>query len=173
MEELDKDIVSLLSRRAYDIAGTTPGVKVFLNGKRLPVSHIGCSCSRIITITNFFKIKNFKEYVELYTSKMIDDNNAPIKITHEKVNPRWEVWYLCLQSYLNAYFLFDAKLDASFIKCTIYVSKQMFFNLICLTLKKIVRRTYACLYLIVICSKLQPIFNINSTFLLILVVNLL
>lgn len=38
MQELDKDTVSLLTKRAYDIAGCTKGVKVFLNGKRLPVS---------------------------------------------------------------------------------------------------------------------------------------
>lgn len=37
MTELDKDTVSLLTKRAYDIAGCTKGVKVFLNGKRLPV----------------------------------------------------------------------------------------------------------------------------------------
>ena len=38
MAELDKDIVSLLARRAYDLAGTCSGVKVYLNGNRLPVS---------------------------------------------------------------------------------------------------------------------------------------
>lgn len=38
MTILDKDIVALMSRRAYDIAGSTKDVKVFLNGKRLPVS---------------------------------------------------------------------------------------------------------------------------------------
>ena len=38
MTELDKDTVSLLTRRAYDIAGCTKGVKVYLNGKLLPVS---------------------------------------------------------------------------------------------------------------------------------------
>lgn len=38
MKSLDKDIVALMSRRAYDIAGSTKDVKVFLNGQRLPVS---------------------------------------------------------------------------------------------------------------------------------------
>ena len=38
MEKLDKDIVALLTRRAYDIAGSCRGVKVVLNGKKLPVS---------------------------------------------------------------------------------------------------------------------------------------
>lgn len=31
-------IVSLMTRRAYDVAASTRGVKVYLNGKRLPVS---------------------------------------------------------------------------------------------------------------------------------------
>ena len=47
MEKLDDDTVALMSRRAYDIAASTKGVKVFLNGKRLPV-------------------KNFKDYVDQY-----------------------------------------------------------------------------------------------------------
>lgn len=38
MESLDNDIVSLMTRRAYDVAASTRGVKVFLNGKKLPVS---------------------------------------------------------------------------------------------------------------------------------------
>ena len=37
MTTLDDDIVALFSRRAYDVAGTSHGVKVLLNGKRLPV----------------------------------------------------------------------------------------------------------------------------------------
>lgn len=38
MEKLDKDIIALLTRRAYDVAGSCKGVKVTLNGKKLPVS---------------------------------------------------------------------------------------------------------------------------------------
>ena len=36
MTSLDKDIVDLFTRRAYDVAST--GVKVFLNGKKIAVS---------------------------------------------------------------------------------------------------------------------------------------
>ena len=36
METLDRDTVDLLSRRAFDVAASTRGVKVLLNGKRLP-----------------------------------------------------------------------------------------------------------------------------------------
>jgi len=42
METLDKDIVGLLSRRAFDVAASTRGVKVYLNGKRIPVSSRQC-----------------------------------------------------------------------------------------------------------------------------------
>jgi hypothetical protein len=37
MEKLDEDTVALLSRRAYDVAASTRGVKVFLNGKRIAI----------------------------------------------------------------------------------------------------------------------------------------
>ena len=40
METLDKDMVDLMSRRAFDVAATTRGVKVYLNGKRVPVSNL-------------------------------------------------------------------------------------------------------------------------------------
>ncbi|XP_065897461.1 DNA topoisomerase 2-alpha-like isoform X2 [Dysidea avara] len=75
MTELDKDTVSLLTKRAYDIAGCTKGVKVFLNGKRLP-------------------IKTFQDYVQLYLKVKQDDEDelmGPRKILYEEVNPRWEV----------------------------------------------------------------------------------
>lgn len=39
MDQLDDDIVSLMSRRAYDIAASSRGVKVFLNGERIPVNY--------------------------------------------------------------------------------------------------------------------------------------
>lgn len=42
MEKLDEGIVALMTRRAYDVAASTRGVKVFLNGKRLPVSLHNC-----------------------------------------------------------------------------------------------------------------------------------
>uniref|UniRef100_T1JG36 DNA topoisomerase 2 n=1 Tax=Strigamia maritima TaxID=126957 RepID=T1JG36_STRMM len=72
MTSLDKDIVGLFSRRAYDVAGTTKGVKVFLNGKRIMV-------------------KNFNEYVQQYTQNATDDHGTPIKVVYEMVNPRWEI----------------------------------------------------------------------------------
>ena len=37
MDKLDDDTVSLLMRRAYDMAGVVRGVKVFLNGERIKV----------------------------------------------------------------------------------------------------------------------------------------
>lgn len=37
MESLDRDTVSLLTRRAYDIAASVRGVTVYLNGQKLKV----------------------------------------------------------------------------------------------------------------------------------------
>ncbi|KAH0626856.1 hypothetical protein JD844_002113 [Phrynosoma platyrhinos] len=72
MTTLDKDIVALMSRRAYDIAGATKDVKVFLNGKKLPV-------------------KGFRSYVDLYVKDKLDETGNPLKVIHEQVNDRWEV----------------------------------------------------------------------------------
>lgn len=72
MEKLDKDIVDLMCRRAYDVAASTRGVKVFLNGERLP-------------------IKNFKDYIDLYLKGKEDDAGNPLQVIYENVNERWEV----------------------------------------------------------------------------------
>ena len=72
MEKLDDDAVALMSRRAYDVAASTKGVKVFLNGSRVPV-------------------KNFKDYVDLFIKGKEDDTGNPLKITYENCSDRWEV----------------------------------------------------------------------------------
>ncbi|CAJ0586787.1 unnamed protein product, partial [Mesorhabditis spiculigera] len=72
MKELDDDIIGLMSRRAFDIAGSSRGVKVYLNGKLIPVS-------------------GFKQYVEQYTKDLTESNGDPIKVCYEEVNPRWEI----------------------------------------------------------------------------------
>jgi DNA topoisomerase-2 len=70
MNSLDEDTVSLLSKRAYDIAGTMaarPGKKlsVTLNGEKVPV-------------------KSFQEYLKLF-----DGINPPV--AYEKIGEHWEV----------------------------------------------------------------------------------
>ncbi|XP_053982250.1 DNA topoisomerase 2 isoform X2 [Hylaeus volcanicus] len=72
MQSLDDDIVALMSRRAFDIAASTTGVKVYLNGTRVP-------------------IKNFKDYVDLYIKDKKDDIGNPLKVVYEHCGPRWEV----------------------------------------------------------------------------------
>lgn len=72
MEKLDPDTVALLSRRAYDVAGCTRGVKVYLNGKRLPV-------------------KGFKDYVQLFVKDKEDEAGNPLTVVYESANDRWEV----------------------------------------------------------------------------------
>ncbi|CAJ0604912.1 unnamed protein product [Cylicocyclus nassatus] len=72
MHELDDDIIGLMCRRAYDVAGSTKGVKVLLNGKVLPV-------------------QGFKQYVEQYTKDITGPTGEPAKIVYEAVNDRWEV----------------------------------------------------------------------------------
>ncbi|KAJ0060186.1 hypothetical protein NL108_004054, partial [Boleophthalmus pectinirostris] len=72
MTILDKDTVALMTRRAYDIAGSTKGVRVFLNGNRLP-------------------IVDFRSYVDLYLKDKVNEVGEPLKVIHEAVNGRWEV----------------------------------------------------------------------------------
>ncbi|KAI6133866.1 DNA topoisomerase II [Pisolithus croceorrhizus] len=80
MDRIDEDTVSLLKRRVYDLSGTVKNVKVFLNDERL-------------------KIKNFKQYVELYLSSAAAEATAAsggaaqVKPTviHEQISDRWEV----------------------------------------------------------------------------------
>ncbi|XP_051519096.1 DNA topoisomerase 2-beta isoform X1 [Myxocyprinus asiaticus] len=72
MEKLDKDIVALLTRRAYDVAGSCRGVKVLLNGKKLPVN-------------------GFRSYVDLYVKDKLDETGVALKVVNETVNDRWEV----------------------------------------------------------------------------------
>ena len=72
MESLEEDIVALMSRRAYDIAASTRGVSVFLNGNKIAV-------------------KNFKDYIDLYMKKNEDETGQPMKIVYENISERWEV----------------------------------------------------------------------------------
>ncbi|KAG2091518.1 DNA topoisomerase [Suillus discolor] len=80
MQTIDEDTLSLLKRRVYDLAGTVKDVKVFLNDERL-------------------KIKNFKQYVELYLNSAaaeaaeVSGGAAQGKPTviYEQIGPRWEV----------------------------------------------------------------------------------
>ncbi|XP_077315975.1 DNA topoisomerase 2-alpha isoform X2 [Lithobates pipiens] len=72
MQILDKDIVALMARRAYDVAGSSKGVKVFLNGKKLPVT-------------------GFRSYVDMYVKDKVDETGNALKVIHELVNDRWEV----------------------------------------------------------------------------------
>ncbi|XP_041672335.1 DNA topoisomerase 2-alpha [Cheilinus undulatus] len=72
MSILDKDTVALMTRRAYDIGGAAKGVRVYLNGKKLPVT-------------------GFRNYVDLYLKDKVDEVGNPLTVVHEVVNERWEV----------------------------------------------------------------------------------
>ncbi|XP_060883763.1 DNA topoisomerase 2-alpha isoform X2 [Labrus mixtus] len=72
MTILDKDTVALMTRRAYDIAGASKGVRVFFNGKKLPIT-------------------GFRNYVDMYLKDKVDEVGNPLTVVHEVVNERWEV----------------------------------------------------------------------------------
>ncbi|KAG2241613.1 hypothetical protein Bca52824_090186 [Brassica carinata] len=73
MTHLEDDVVALMSKRVFDIAGCLGNtVKVELNGKRIP-------------------IKSFGDYVDLYLSAANKSRSEPLPRMVEKVNDRWEV----------------------------------------------------------------------------------
>lgn len=81
MSEMDADFEAILRRRVYDMAGCVPGVKVFLNGDRI-------------------KIKNFKEYVNLYVSSLPPAEKPP-PIVYESASERWEVAFTVSEGQFN------------------------------------------------------------------------
>ena len=72
MDHLDADIVALMTKRVYDMAGVTPaGVKVKLNGKVLDV-------------------KNFHAYADLYL-QTVENQELPKIIEKTPSSDRWEI----------------------------------------------------------------------------------
>ena len=71
MTHLDEDIVSLLTKRVYDLAGVTPAaVKISLNGTNI-------------------EVKNFNSYVDMYLTTQ--ENKDLPKIVEKCTSDRWEV----------------------------------------------------------------------------------
>ena len=75
MTEIDDDIMSLMMKRVYDVAGTTPSrINVFLNGKKI-------------------NVKTFNDYIDLYLKDRYFDEANKVEYT-KLVAPskeRWEV----------------------------------------------------------------------------------
>jgi len=70
MHSMDPDTVSLLTKRAYDLAGVSDSkVKVMLNGQRI-------------------EIKNFVDYCDLYLN---NKENMDLPKIIEKKTDRWEI----------------------------------------------------------------------------------
>ena len=74
MDSLDDDIVALMKKRVYDLAGCVPGINVYLNDERI-------------------KIKGFKDYIDLYISSVDSGSEGASTrppVIYEKTD-RWEV----------------------------------------------------------------------------------
>jgi DNA topoisomerase-2 len=52
MQKLDNDIIGLMSKRVYDIAGCNPALKVVLNGEQLNVSSFAAYAQHFLSKTN-------------------------------------------------------------------------------------------------------------------------
>jgi DNA topoisomerase-2 len=71
IDSISDDLLALLSKRVFDIAGCNPALSVFLNGKKLPV-------------------RSFKDYVNLYPLDTKEDGK-PFTLIYEAPHERWEV----------------------------------------------------------------------------------
>jgi len=108
MNNLDEDIIGLMSRRAYDMAGTTRGVKVYLNGKRLPVIILGSF--------DLFFLCAFKNYVCLCSCTCFNFHNAFFqqgRYTLSLLNIQIKLlWYIkSSHTYVHMYYAY--RLDAT------------------------------------------------------------
>ncbi|KAL9131448.1 MAG: hypothetical protein Q9217_000596 [Psora testacea] len=79
MQGIDDDFEALVKRRVYDLAGTSKGVKVWLNGERI-------------------KVNSFKKYMEMYTKAIKRERGAEAAndasdIITDNPDLRWEVGF--------------------------------------------------------------------------------
>ncbi|KAF8319936.1 type II DNA topoisomerase [Clavulina sp. PMI_390] len=86
MESIDDDVLSLLTKRVYDLAGTVSGVTVWLNGEKI-------------------KVRGFKQYVDMFlssaTEAAVGDSGAAVvkpSIVYEAVSDRWEYAFAISES---------------------------------------------------------------------------
>jgi hypothetical protein len=91
MERLDEDTVALLSRRAYDVAASTRGVKVFLNGKRIPIKvHRKLSLKSISTCLTLL---NMQVYANFAPGGEIKNSNCARTIKLSRTQGRSAVFF--------------------------------------------------------------------------------
>jgi len=69
ISELTKDMISLFEKRAYDLAGTLEGIKVFLNDKHI-------------------QFNSFQDYIKLYF-----EADTELEVISEK-QPRWDISFV-------------------------------------------------------------------------------
>jgi DNA topoisomerase-2 len=75
MKELDSDIVSLMKKRVYDLAGCTPkSVNIYLNGKKIE------------------KVRDFESYVNMYLQSFKGEGEEQKPIYFK--SGRWEVCFM-------------------------------------------------------------------------------
>jgi DNA topoisomerase-2 len=82
VHSLSNDMIALFQKRAYDIAGVTPGLSVYLDGKKI----------------GFNKKNPFRDYCEMYVKGLMLDTGKPVTVAYEKPTnkealDRWDVGF--------------------------------------------------------------------------------
>ena len=73
MDSFDDDIVSLMEKRVYDMAGVTDNsLKVYLNGEQV-------------------KVKTFEQYIKMYQMESTSSDTKDNKLVYAKAGERWEI----------------------------------------------------------------------------------
>lgn len=94
MTEFDDDLVSLIYKRVYDMAGITKGVKVFLNEKKVTVNSFKAYVGLYVAGTNHLAGVTKKSTNATLGGgvDLLEGDEAPkTLIIHEKFGPRWEI----------------------------------------------------------------------------------
>ncbi|KAK9351110.1 DNA topoisomerase [Lipomyces doorenjongii] len=65
MTKLDDDLIGIMMRRVYDLAGSVRNIKVYLNNERL-------------------KVRNFKQYIEMHVNALSENVNAKEEVAIKK-----------------------------------------------------------------------------------------
>ena len=116
MTEMTEDMEQLLMKRVYDLAGTVPGIKVYLNNERIEIKSFKAYCKEYLkseakndqddtqldtemslTEINDQNNDEDEDYSENHQNKKISNHSSKkeddLGLIYERINDRWEVAY--------------------------------------------------------------------------------
>ncbi|KAK3059557.1 DNA topoisomerase 2, partial [Coniosporium uncinatum] len=123
MNGMDDDFEALVKKRVHDMAGTSRGVKVRLNGERI-------------------KVTSFKKYMEMFTKAIKNEQGASAEtddanvILVDKPNERWEIGFAVSDGSFQQVSFVNAIATTSGGTHVNYVAEQIVTKLMAIVKKK-------------------------------------